>query len=60
MLPCEAGSANFFIDPFGDVYPCNGQMCIRDSCRDGARKGYKGGVDPTRRSSDLAHSPIWS
>ena len=24
MLPCEAGSANFFIDPFGDVYPCNG------------------------------------
>jgi radical SAM protein with 4Fe4S-binding SPASM domain len=24
MLPCEAGSANFFIDPLGDVYPCNG------------------------------------
>lgn len=24
MLPCEAGSANFFIDPYGDVYPCNG------------------------------------
>ena len=24
MLPCEAGSANFFIDPFGDVFPCNG------------------------------------
>lgn len=24
MLPCEAGSANFFIDPFGDIYPCNG------------------------------------
>ena len=24
MLPCEAGTANFFIDPFGDVYPCNG------------------------------------
>ena len=24
MLPCEAGSANFFIDPFGEVYPCNG------------------------------------
>lgn len=24
MLPCEAGSANFFIEPFGDVYPCNG------------------------------------
>ncbi len=24
MLPCEAGSANFFIDPWGEVYPCNG------------------------------------
>lgn len=24
MLPCEAGMANFFIDPWGEVYPCNG------------------------------------
>jgi radical SAM protein with 4Fe4S-binding SPASM domain len=24
MLPCEAGSANFFVDPWGEVYPCNG------------------------------------
>ncbi len=24
LLPCEAGSANFFIDPYGEVYPCNG------------------------------------
>jgi MoaA/NifB/PqqE/SkfB family radical SAM enzyme len=24
MLPCEAGSENFFIDPYGDVLPCNG------------------------------------
>lgn len=24
MLPCEAGSANFFIDPHGELYPCNG------------------------------------
>lgn len=24
MLPCEAGTANFFIEPYGDVYPCNG------------------------------------
>lgn len=24
MLPCEAGMVNFFIDPYGDVYPCNG------------------------------------
>lgn len=24
MLPCEAGMTNFFIDPWGEVYPCNG------------------------------------
>lgn len=24
MLPCEAGSANFFIEPNGEVFPCNG------------------------------------
>jgi Fe-coproporphyrin III synthase len=24
MLPCEAGLANFFVFPHGDVYPCNG------------------------------------
>ncbi len=24
MLPCEAGSTNFFIEPNGDVFPCNG------------------------------------
>jgi len=24
LLPCEAGSVNFFIEPYGDVYPCNG------------------------------------
>src|SRR5574344_1968161 len=24
ILPCEAGTVNFFIDPFGEVYPCNG------------------------------------
>jgi len=23
-LPCEAGMMNFFIEPYGDVYPCNG------------------------------------
>ena len=26
-LPCEAGSMNFFIDPYGEVYPCNGLEC---------------------------------
>lgn len=24
MLPCEAGTMNFFIDPYGELYPCNG------------------------------------
>ena len=24
LLPCEAGSENFFIDPYGQVLPCNG------------------------------------
>ena len=24
MLPCEAGSQNFFVDPYGEVLPCNG------------------------------------
>ncbi|MBF0413342.1 MAG: radical SAM protein [Desulfamplus sp.] len=24
MLPCEAGTENFFIDPYGEVLPCNG------------------------------------
>jgi len=24
MLPCEAGLVNFFVEPYGDVYPCNG------------------------------------
>lgn len=24
LLPCEAGTTNFFIDPWGEVYPCNG------------------------------------
>lgn len=24
MLPCEAGIVNFFVEPYGEVYPCNG------------------------------------
>jgi Fe-coproporphyrin III synthase len=24
LLPCEAGTVNFFTDPWGEVYPCNG------------------------------------
>ena len=29
MLPCEAGSENFFVDPYGNVLPCNG---MEESC----------------------------
>lgn len=29
MLPCEAGSENFFVDPFGNILPCNG---MEESC----------------------------
>lgn len=24
LLPCEAGLVNFFVEPCGDIYPCNG------------------------------------
>ena len=24
LIPCEAGTKNFFVDPFGEVRPCNG------------------------------------
>jgi len=24
LLPCEAGIVNFFVEPYGDIYPCNG------------------------------------
>jgi radical SAM protein with 4Fe4S-binding SPASM domain len=24
MLPCEAGLVNFFVEPYGNIYPCNG------------------------------------
>ncbi|MDR0993476.1 MAG: radical SAM protein [Verrucomicrobiota bacterium] len=24
LLPCEAGTVNFFVDPHGELYPCNG------------------------------------
>lgn len=33
LLPCEAGTTNFFIDPWGEVYPCNGmeESCWKES-----------------------------
>lgn len=29
LLPCEAGTENFFIDPWGEVLPCNG---LEENC----------------------------
>lgn len=29
MLPCEAGTENFFVDPWGNILPCNG---MEESC----------------------------
>lgn len=33
LLPCEAGTENFFIDPWGEVFPCNGleEKCWMES-----------------------------
>lgn len=43
MLPCEAGTVNFFIDPNGDVYPCNG---MED-------KYWKGSMGNIRENKDF-------
>ena len=43
MLPCEAGTVNFFIDPIGDVYPCNG---MED-------KYWKGSMGNIRENKDF-------
>ena len=38
MLPCEAGMANFFIDPWGEVMPCNGLEKRQDKNKENASK----------------------
>lgn len=35
MLPCGAGVDHFFLDPWGDVYPCNVQGLKMGNVRDG-------------------------
>ena len=49
MLPCEAGLANFFIEPYGDVYPCNG-------LEDGIWKESMGNIRDFKRFEDLWYS----
>lgn len=46
MLPCEAGLANFFIDPWGEVMPCNGLETRMDD-KDAANKKKLDGDDMT-------------
>ena len=48
MLPCEAGSINFFIDPYGDVYPCNGME----------EKYWKGTMGNIRETKDFME--LWN
>jgi radical SAM protein with 4Fe4S-binding SPASM domain len=49
MLPCEAGTANFFIEPYGDVYPCNG-------LEDGIWKESMGNIRDFATFGDLWYS----
>lgn len=48
LLPCEAGSVNFFIDPWGEVLPCNGME----------EKIWKGSMGNIR--SGLTFEQIWN
>lgn len=49
MLPCEAGNVNFFVDPYGEVYPCNG-------LEDKYWKDSMGNIRNTDNFSDLWNS----
>lgn len=48
LLPCEAGTVNFFIDPWGEVLPCNGME----------EKIWKGSMGNIR--SGLSFAEIWN
>lgn len=49
MLPCEAGSANFFIEPYGEVYPCNG-------LEDGVWKQSMGNIREAKSFNEIWYS----
>ena len=49
MLPCEAGTANFFIEPYGEVYPCNG-------LEDGVWKESMGNIKDVSSFEELWYS----
>jgi len=48
LLPCEAGTVNFFIDPWGEVLPCNGME----------ERIWKGSMGNIR--SGLTFEQIWN
>lgn len=50
LLPCEAGTVNFFIDPWGEVYPCNG---LEESCW----KKSMGNIRSGMSFEEIWHSP---
>lgn len=50
MLPCEAGLLNFFVDPFGEVYPCNG-------LEEGVWKESMGNIKETKNFDEIWFSP---
>jgi radical SAM protein with 4Fe4S-binding SPASM domain len=50
MLPCEAGIANFFVEPYGDVYPCNG-------LEDGIWKESMGNINDFATFEELWYNP---
>lgn len=48
LLPCEAGTANFFVEPYGEVYPCNG-------LEDGIWKQSMGNIREANSFEDIWH-----
>ncbi len=48
MLPCQAGSVNFFIEPYGEVYPCNG-------LEDGVWKQSMGNIREVESFDEIWH-----
>lgn len=48
MLPCHAGLVNFFVEPYGEVYPCNGM-------EDGVWKQSMGNIRHVQNFDEIWH-----
>lgn len=54
LLPCEAGSANIFIDPHGEVLCCNGMASREDASMGNIRSGMSfGEIWNSRKADDV-------